>query len=476
GELEKRAIVHGVLLARQAIDAALDPPHTRVVRGGGEVHAAEALPQVGQVIHGRLRRAKRVAALVHPRVHRQPVQPPRARHELPHPDRFRATHRRVGEAALDQAEVEQVLREVFRPEPLTDHPLVAPQPGEPDLEPVARVYLEELEVLEHPPVGGEARDVDVEGGRGGGCRPDGRATFGSEQPHRLPLHILSLEGRSRSRVLLHAVGGGTRSVQAVQYLLICRGVARLPGGQRRQRIHPGRRCRRVADGGDQSRVPGATAPAGGTERRAQERDQRSPRDPAHRVAKKLPRMRFVAFRTASAAPRGASVSVRQAPTSREARVSCRTDSDTITTVASNARTAFTPSSSKPMRGWTTRSSARTVASAQHRSSPACEITPSDSPVNCRPSAHVSTTLARHRPFANLSNWKSWKRSRSPPAPPPPDSAAPGVVTCGPLLEAHFKLMTGSQLFGAVHHVHLEARPPLGVPLRRYHQDQSAVEL
>src|SRR5205085_9141908 len=241
-----------------------------------------------------------------------------------------------------------------------------------------------------------------------------------------------LEGGSRSRVLLHAVGGGTRSVQAVQYLLICRGVARLPGGQRRQRIHPGRRCRRVANGGDQSRVPRATAPAGGTERRAQERDQGSPRDPAHRVAKKLPRMRFVAFRTARAAPRGASVSVRQAPTSRDARASCRVDSDTITTVASNARTAFTPSSSNASFSCTTRSSARTVASAQQRSSPACEITPCDSPVNCRPSAHVSTTLARQRPFASRWNSKSWKRRRSPPpsppAPTPPDPPATGVVT------------------------------------------------
>src|SRR5205814_3823523 len=293
---------------------------------------------------------------------------------------------------------------------------------------------------------------------------------------RFPLHVLSLEGRGRRSVWLQAVAGRMRAVQAVQHLLVGRGIAGLAGGQRRQRINAGRRRRRITGRRDQARMARMTASAGDAERAAEGRAKERPHDPAHRVAKKLPRMRFVAFSTARAAPRGASVSVRQAPTRRDARDSCRADSDTIITVASNARTAFTPSSSKPICGWTTRSSARTVASAQHRSSPACEITPSDSPVNCRPSAHVSTTLARHRPFASLSNWKSWKRSRSPAAPTPPDPAAPGAVTVGPLLEPDFELLTNAQLSRAFHHVHLEARPPLGVPLRRDNQDQSAVEL
>src|SRR5213076_489976 len=45
------------------------------------------------------------------------------------------------------------------------------EPREPDLEAIARVHLEELEVLEHAPVRGEARHVDVEGrlGRWGGA-------------------------------------------------------------------------------------------------------------------------------------------------------------------------------------------------------------------------------------------------------------------------------------------------------------------
>src|SRR5207249_1978002 len=41
-----------------------------------------------------------------------------------------------------------------------------------------------------------------------------------------------------------------------------------------------------------------------------------------------------------------------------------------------------------------------------------DLTPSDSPVNCRPSDQDSTTLARQRPLARRSNAKSWKRRRS----------------------------------------------------------------
>src|SRR2546429_5325225 len=51
--------------------------------------------------------------------------------------------------------------------------------------------------------------------------------------------------------------------------------------------------------------------------------------PIYRVAKKFPRIRFVAFSTASAAPRGGSSSVKYAPTSREARASCRAERETI---------------------------------------------------------------------------------------------------------------------------------------------------
>src|SRR2546429_6918149 len=46
----------------------------------------------------------------------------------------------------------------------------------------------------------------------------------------------------------------------------------------------------------------------------------------------------------------------------------------------------------------------------------------------------------------------------------------------PLLEAYFKLLTDPRLFRDVHHVHLEPRPPLVVPLRRHDEDQSTVEL
>src|SRR6266436_2871846 len=68
--------------------------------------------------------------------------------------------------------------------------------------------------------------------------------------------------------------------------------------------------------------------------------------------------------------------------------------------ASNARTAFTPSNSNVSRGCTACSNAFTAATAQQRSSPVCDETPSDDPSKRRPSDHVSTTLARQRPLAS----------------------------------------------------------------------------
>ena len=61
----------------------------------------------------------------------------------------------------------------------------------------------------------------------------------------------------------------------------------------------------------------------------------------------LPRMRLVALSTASAAARAGSVSVSTEPTTRWSELSPPVVArETMTTVASNARTALTPSSSK----------------------------------------------------------------------------------------------------------------------------------
>src|SRR6478672_12681114 len=84
----------------------------------------------------------------------------------------------------------------------------------------------------------------------------------------------------------------------------------------------------------------------------------------------------------------------------------------MTTVASKARTAFTPSSSKVISPWTAWVRASTQACAAQRSSPAWEPRPSFSPLNCSESFHVSPTLARHRPFGRRSSTNSEKRSRS----------------------------------------------------------------
>src|SRR6476660_9978857 len=84
----------------------------------------------------------------------------------------------------------------------------------------------------------------------------------------------------------------------------------------------------------------------------------------------------------------------------------------MTTVASNARTAFTPSSSKVISPWTACVRASTQACAAQRNSPAWEPSPSFSPLNCSDSFHVSPTLARHRPLGRRSSTNSAKRSRS----------------------------------------------------------------
>src|SRR6185437_9445411 len=66
---------------------------------------------------------------------------------------------------------------------------------------------------------------------------------------------------------------------------------------------------------------------------------------SQRVAMKLPRTRLVADSTARTAPRTGSFSTRQDPSSLGGP-SRRLATETITTVASNARIAFTPTSSK----------------------------------------------------------------------------------------------------------------------------------
>src|SRR6266550_862110 len=81
----------------------------------------------------------------------------------------------------------------------------------------------------------------------------------------------------------------------------------------------------------------------------------------------------------------------------------RLPSNTIPRAASlppHARTAFTPNNSNVSRGWTACSKAFTAATAQQRSSPVGDETPSDDPSKRRPSDHVSTTLARQRPLAS----------------------------------------------------------------------------
>src|SRR6476661_1595645 len=133
----------------------------------------------------------------------------------------------------------------------------------------------------------------------------------------------------------------------------------------------------------------------------------------------------------------------------------------MTTVASKARTAFTPSSSKAISPWTAWVRASTQACAAQRSSPAWEPRPSFSPLNCSDSFQVSPTLARHRPLGRRSSTNSAKRSRS-------LSGLGGDIallggqrpcqstSCG--LEADLQLV--ARLGGRTDHVHLELWVPV----------------
>src|SRR5688572_9528333 len=127
---------------------------------------------------------------------------------------------------------------------------------------------------------------------------------------------------------------------------------------------------------------------------------------------RFPRIRLVALSTASAAARAGSSSVSTDPTTRWSEPSPLVARDTITTVASKARTALTPNSSKTIPSGTACARACTQACAAQRSSPACEASPSLSPVNASESLHVRPTFARHLPLGKRSSTNSAKRRRS----------------------------------------------------------------
>src|SRR6476660_10008493 len=143
----------------------------------------------------------------------------------------------------------------------------------------------------------------------------------------------------------------------------------------------------------------------------------------------------------------------------------------MTTVASNARTAFTPSSSKVISPWTACVRASTQACAAQRNSPAWEPSPSFSPLNCSDSFQVSPTLARHRPLGRRSSTNSAKRSRS-------MSGLGGDIallggqrpcqstSCG--LESDLQLI--ALLGGWTDHIHLEQWAPALVGAHPHHEE------
>jgi hypothetical protein len=175
------SFVHGVGLARQAADLPLDAAGARVIGRRRQIDAAEALYEVLEMIGCGVRGLEGIAPLVDPGVDLQAVPSSSGGHELPHPDRPGAAHGGIGQPAFDQREIDQILGQPAGTQPLPNHPLVASQTRQPDLETVARIELEEFEVLEHAAIAREVRDVDVES----------RVRVPAEEILRLPADVLT---------------------------------------------------------------------------------------------------------------------------------------------------------------------------------------------------------------------------------------------------------------------------------------------
>src|SRR5688572_5955246 len=128
---------------------------------------------------------------------------------------------------------------------------------------------------------------------------------------------------------------------------------------------------------------------------------------------KFPSTRLVAFNTATAAPRTGSSSARQAPRSFLGPSPFLTLTDTMTTVASNARTDLTPTSSNSSELSEKVSIARRAASAATRRSTVALDWPAEVPRTRMPSIHSSSTSALHLPPGVRRNLKSvnFRRSR-----------------------------------------------------------------
>src|SRR5262249_17757384 len=102
--------------------------------GEGELPGPELLVEIREVARARLARAGDAPALVEVRLHGQAVRAPRLGHELPQPDRAGARHGHRREAALDDDEGYEVLRQDAPARGRLDDAAVAPAPAEPAAE------------------------------------------------------------------------------------------------------------------------------------------------------------------------------------------------------------------------------------------------------------------------------------------------------------------------------------------------------
>ena len=116
--------------------------------------------------------------------------------------------------ALDERQIDQVLREAAVAEPLADHRLVAGEPREVDLEVAARAAREELDVRLDALVLRVGGDVDVPGGGRGRRGPAAGRTARSPRGAR-PRPAAARAGGPRSRRRGSAGCRGTRSSESV---------------------------------------------------------------------------------------------------------------------------------------------------------------------------------------------------------------------------------------------------------------------
>jgi len=124
-DLEERLIVHGVRLTRQTPDLPLDAARAGVVGRRRQVHAAQPLHQILEVVDRGVGCFEGITPLVYPGINDQAVTPSRRRHELPHPRGAGAADGGIRQAAFNEREIHQILGQAPGAQPFPNHAFIA---------------------------------------------------------------------------------------------------------------------------------------------------------------------------------------------------------------------------------------------------------------------------------------------------------------------------------------------------------------